>query len=39
MSTETMVVLGPYEFKDLNTGNIIPGESFTNAYAEEIYKS
>ena len=30
----SMVYLGKYEFKDLNTWNITPEESFTNAYAE-----
>ena len=34
-----MVDLGTYEFKDLNIGNITTKESFTNAYAEEIYES
>ena len=34
-----MVDLGTYEFKDLNTGNITPEESFTNAYADEIHES
>ena len=34
-----MVNLGKYTFKDLNTGEIIPEESFTNDYVEEIYES
>ena len=33
-----MIDLGTYEFKDLNIGNITTKESFTNAYAEEIYE-
>ena len=31
--------LGVYEFKILNRGKITPEESFTNAYAEEVYES
>ena len=33
-----MVYLGTYEYKVLNTGNIIPEESFTNSYTEEIHE-
>ena len=36
-STTPMVDLGTYEFKILNTGEITPEESFTNAYVEEVY--
>ena len=38
-STTTMVDLGMYIFKDLNTGNIKPEEQFTNVNAEEVYES
>ena len=38
-STTPMVDLGKYEFKDLNTGNFIPEESFTNYYIKEVYGS
>ena len=38
-STTPMVDLGTYIFKDLNTGKFTPEESFTNAYAEEVYES
>ena len=38
-STELMVDLGTYEFKDLNTGEITPEQLFTNAYTEEVYES
>ena len=31
-----MVDLGAYELKILNTGEITPAESFTNAYADEL---
>ena len=34
-----MVDLSTYIFKYLNTGKIIPEESFTNAYVEEVYES
>ena len=34
-----MIDLGTYKFKYLNTGMITPGESFMNAYAEEINES
>ena len=34
-----MVDLGTYIFKELNTGIITSEEFFTNAYAEEVYKS
>ena len=34
-----MVDLGTYIFKDLNAGKIIPEESFTNDYVEEVYES
>ena len=34
-----MVDLGTYMLKNLNTGEIIPEESFTNAYVKEVYKS
>ena len=37
--TTRMVDLGTYGFKNLNTEKIIPKESFTNAYVEEIYES
>ena len=33
-STVTMVDLGTYEYKYLNTGGNTPNEYFTNAYAE-----
>ena len=39
VSTASMVDLGAYVFKDLNTGKIIPEESFTDAYVEEFYGS
>ena len=32
--TPPIVDLSVYKFKDLNTGNITPEESFTNAYSE-----
>ena len=32
-----MVDLGTYIFKYLNKGKITPEESFTNAYAKEVY--
>ena len=35
-STAPMVDLGAYELKNLNTGEITPAESFTNAYADEV---
>ena len=35
--TTPMVYLGMYEFKILNTGEITPEESFTNAYVDEVY--
>ena len=38
-STIPMVDLGTYIFKDLNTGEITPGELFNNAYIEEFYES
>ena len=38
-STVPIVYLGMHEFKYLNTGKIIPEESFMNAYTEEIYES
>ena len=38
-STTTMVDLGTYTFKILNTGKITPEESFTNAYPKEVYES
>ena len=31
-----MVDLGMYEFKNSNTGNIIPKQSFINVYADKI---
>ena len=37
-STTPMVDLGTYIFKDLNTGEITPGELFNNAYIEELYE-
>ena len=37
--TRNMVYLGTYIFKDLNTRKFTPEESFTNAYAEEVYES
>ena len=37
-STTPMFNLGKYIFKDLNKGKITPGESFTNAYIEEVYE-
>ena len=33
-----MVDPGTYEFKDLNTGNIIPEKLFMNDQEEEIYE-
>ena len=36
-STPPMVDLGPYKFKDLIAGKITPGESFINAYVEEVF--
>ena len=38
-STTLMVDLGTYIFKKFNTGKTTPGESFTNAYVEEVYES
>ena len=38
-STTSMVDLGPYIFKDLNTGEITPEGLFTNDYTKEIYGS
>ena len=38
-STEPVVDLGTYEFKDLNAGKITPAELFTNTYTEELYES
>ena len=38
-STAPMVYLCAYVFKDLNTGEIKLEESFTDAYAEELYES
>ena len=38
-SKSPMIHMGTYEFYDLNTGNITPEESFTNAYTEEINES
>ena len=38
-ATTPMVDLGAYVFKDLNTGDIKLEESFTDAYAEELYES
>ena len=35
----SMVDLGMYVFKELNTGKITPEESFTNAYIKELYDS
>ena len=32
-----MVDLGTYVFKDLNTGEIKPEESFTDTYVKEVY--
>ena len=34
-----MVDSGEYLFKDLNSREIKPEESFTDAYAEELYES
>ena len=34
-----MVDLGITEFTDLETGEITPEESFTNSYADGVYKS
>ena len=36
--TPPIVDLSVYKFKDLNTGNITPEESFTNSYTEEIHE-
>ena len=33
-----MVDLGTYAFRDVKTGEITPGESFNNAYVEEVYE-
>ena len=38
-STTTIVDLGTYIFKDLDTGKNTPEESFTNAYVEKVYES
>ena len=38
VSTETMIDLGTYEIKYLNTGKMTPEKSFTNAYIDEIYE-
>ena len=38
-SATTMVNLGTYIFKYLNTGKITPEESLTNAYVKEVYES
>ena len=38
-STTSMVDLGRYVFKDLNTEKITPEELFTNAYVEAVYES
>ena len=38
-SATTMVNVGTYIFKYLNTGKITPEESFTNAYVKELYES
>ena len=38
-STSPMVDLVAYVFKDLNTREIKPGESFTDAYVKEVYES
>ena len=38
-ATAHMVDLGAYVFRDLNTGEINPEESFTEAYVEEVYES
>ena len=34
-----MIDLVTYEFKDLNTGKIIPEESFVNSYLDKVYES
>ena len=39
VSTATIVDLGTYIFKYLNTGKTTPEEIFTNAYAKELYYS
>ena len=38
-STIPTVDLGMYIFRYLNTGEITPEESFTNAYVGEVYES
>ena len=38
-STTSMVDLGWYVFKDLNTEKITPQKLFTNAYVEAVYES
>ena len=38
VSTTPIVDLGTYELKILNTEEIIPEESFTNGYIEEVYE-
>ena len=35
-SSTSMIDLGKYEFKDFNTEEITPEESFMNAYTQEI---
>ena len=37
-STALMFDMSTYEFKNLNTGNVTPGELFLNAYAEKIHE-
>ena len=38
-STSPVVDSGTYIHKYLNTGEIIPGESFTNYFVKEVYES
>ena len=38
-STEPMIDLGTYAFKDLNTGKITHAEPVMSAYAEEVFES
>ena len=38
VSTETIIDLGTYDIKYLNTGKITPEKSFTNVYIDEVYE-
>ena len=39
VSTETIVDLGTYEFKEVEMGDITPKELFMNAYTEKVHES